>query len=207
MSHRYPSINITCLLKGGCGVKQGGCKWFKHLKEVLTQLGFTCIRADGSIFIWEKDGMQVICPVFVNDITFASKSKSKIAALKVELAKHFKLRNLGPTMFQLGVEIIRDCKVRTLHLMQHCYCLDLLEHYDFMDCSPVSALMDPSVCVLTSQSPSTPEDEVFMRIMPYVSAVGALMYLAIVMRPDIAYAVGVLCRFMAHPGPEQWKAV
>jgi hypothetical protein len=33
------------------------------------------------------------------------------------------------------------------------------------------------------------------------------MYLAIATRPDIAFAVGVLCRFMARPGPEHWKAV
>jgi hypothetical protein len=145
--------------------------------------------------------------IFVDNITFASKSKSKIAMLKVELAKHFKLRNLGPTTFQLGVEVIWDCKARTLYLTQHCYCLDLLECYGFMDCSPVSTPMDPGVCLLTSQSPSTPEDEVLMRTVPYVSAVGALMYLAIVTRPDIAYAVGVLCRFMAHPRPEHWKAV
>jgi hypothetical protein len=46
-----------------------------------------------------------------------------------------------------------------------------------------------------------------MHTVPYVSAIGALMYLAIVMRTDIAYAVGVLCRFMARPGPEHWKAV
>jgi hypothetical protein len=45
-----------------------------------------------------------------------------------------------------------------------------------------------------------------MRTVDYVGAVGALMYLAIVTRPDIAYAVGVLCRFMANPGPEHWKA-
>jgi hypothetical protein len=159
------------------------------------------------IFIWEKDGVQVICPVFVNNITFVSKSKTKIAVLKVELAKHFKLRNLGPTTFQLGVKIIRDCKVHTLHLTQHCYCLDLLECYGFMDCSPVLTPMDPGVCLSTSQSPSTPEDEAFMHTVPYVSAVVVLMYLAIVTRPDIAYTVGVLCRFMARPRPEHWKAV
>jgi hypothetical protein len=40
-----------------------------------------------------------------------------------------------------------------------------------------------------------------------VSAVGALMFLAIATCPDIAQAVGVLCRFMSNPGPEHWKAV
>jgi hypothetical protein len=67
--------------------------------------------------------------------------------------------------------------------------------------------MDPSVCLLTSQSPSIPEDEAFMRTVPYVSTVGALMYLVVVTRLDIAYAVGVLCHFMVRPGPEHWKAV
>jgi hypothetical protein len=33
-----------------------------------------------------------------------------------------------------------------------------------------------------------------------------LMYLVIATRPDIAHAVGVLCRFMSKPGPAHWKA-
>jgi hypothetical protein len=51
-----------------------------------------------------------------------------------------------------------------------------------------------------------PEDNMFMRDKPYVSAVGALMYLAIATRPDIAHAVGVLCRFVFKLGPAHWKA-
>jgi hypothetical protein len=198
---------VARLLKGLYGLKQGGREWFKWLEQVLSQLGFTRIRADGSIFIWAKDGVQVICPVFVDDITFASKSKVKIAELKAAIAKHFKLRDLGPATFQLGVEIIRNCKARTLHLTQHRYCLDLLKCYGFTDCSPVSTPLDPSVCLSTAQALQTPEKTAFMRTVPYVSAVGALMYLAIATRPDIVFAVGVLCRFMANPGPEHWKAV
>src|SRR5262249_6513586 len=38
-------------------------------------------------------------------------------------------------------------------------------------------------------------------------AVGSLMYLATSTRPDIAYSVGVLCRFNSNPGPTHWKAV
>jgi hypothetical protein len=48
---------VTRLLKGLYGLKQGGREWFKQLEEVLSQLGFSRIRADGSIFIWEKDGV------------------------------------------------------------------------------------------------------------------------------------------------------
>jgi hypothetical protein len=77
---------VACLLKGLYSLKQGGREWFKRLEQVLSQLGFTRICADGSIFIWAKDGVQVICPVFVDDITFASKSKAKIAELKAAIA-------------------------------------------------------------------------------------------------------------------------
>jgi hypothetical protein len=198
---------VAHLLKGLYGLKQGGCKWFKRLEEVLSQLGFSCIRPDSSIFIWANNNMHVICPVFVNNITFASKSKAKIAELKAAIAQHFKLRNLGPTTFQLGVKITRKRSQRTLHLSQCRYTQDLLERYGFVNSSPVLTPMDPSVSLTSAHALLMPENKVFMCTVPYVSAVGALMYLAIAMRPDIVFAVGVLCRFMARPGPEHWKAV
>jgi hypothetical protein len=45
-----------------------------------------------------------------------------------------------------------------------------------------------------------------MRNKLYVSALGALMYLAIATQPDITHAVGVLCRCISKPGPAHWKA-
>jgi hypothetical protein len=120
--------------------------------------------------------MRVIRPVFVDNITFASKSKAKIAELKVAIAEHFKLCNLGPTTFQLGVKITRKCSQHTLHLSQHRYMQDLLKRYGFVDSSPVLTPMDPSVSLTSAHALSTPEDKVFMRTVPYVSAVGALMY-------------------------------
>jgi hypothetical protein len=141
---------------------------------VLTGLGFACIRADGSIFIWANSDVRMICLVFVNSIMFASKSKTKIAELKSAIAKHFKLRNLGPTMFQLGVQITCNCPARTMHLSQCCYTQDWLEWFGFASSSPVSTLMDPSMNLSTAHAPTMPEDKA-MRTVPYVSAVGALM--------------------------------
>jgi hypothetical protein len=94
---------VAHLLKGLYSLKQGGCKWFKHLEEVLLQLGFSRICADDLIFIWANNDVRVICLVFVDNITFVLKSKAKIAELKAAIAEHFKLRNLGPTMFLLDM--------------------------------------------------------------------------------------------------------
>jgi hypothetical protein len=197
---------VAHLLKELYGLKQGSRKWFCHLEEVLVKLGFACIRSDSSVFIWEKDGVKVIMPVFVDNITLASKSKEKIAEIKSLLAQCFKLRNLGPTSFLLSVQIDRKRTARTLHLSQRQYTLYLLDRFGFADCSPVSTMLDPGSRLDMSQCLQMPEDDEFMRDKPYVSAVGALMYLAIATHPDIAHTVGVLCCFMSKPSPAHWKA-
>ena len=43
--------------------------------------------------------------------------------------------------------------------------------------------------------------------VPYSSAVGSLMYAMICTRPNIAYAVGVVNRYMANPGKKHWEGV
>jgi hypothetical protein len=83
------------LQKGLYGMKQGGRCWYEKLDQVLQGEGFRRLRSDASIFVWEDADSKVIVPVFVDDITLASKSKPKIQMLKALLAKHFKLRDLG----------------------------------------------------------------------------------------------------------------
>jgi hypothetical protein len=144
--------------------------------------------------------------VFVDDITLASKSKAKIQMLKALLTKHFKLRNLGTLKQLLGVKILRNCAKGELGLTQRGYVQDILTCFGLSDCRPVSTPLDPGMCLDASLAPSTPAEVAFMRTVDYIGVVGALMYLAIVTHPDIAYVVGVLCRFMANPGPEHWKA-
>ena len=46
-----------------------------------------------------------------------------------------------------------------------------------------------------------------MSKVPYASVVGSLMYVMVCSRPDISHAVGVVSRYMSHPGIEHWNAV
>ena len=45
-----------------------------------------------------------------------------------------------------------------------------------------------------------------MQKIPYASVVGSLMYAQVCTRPNIAYIVGVLGRYLSNPGMNHWKA-
>ena len=46
-----------------------------------------------------------------------------------------------------------------------------------------------------------------MEDVPYASAVGSIMYAMVGSRQDLAYAVGLVSRYMGRPIKEHWSAV
>ncbi|XP_048605315.1 secreted RxLR effector protein 161-like [Brassica napus] len=55
--------------------------------------------------------------------------------------------------------------------------------------------------------PKRPDEEALGPDMPYLSAIGALMYLASHTRPDISFAVSLLSRFGSCPTLRHWNGV
>jgi hypothetical protein len=72
---------------------------------------------------------------------------------------------------------------------------------------PYGSHMIPGMVYTSQQSPSTPEETARMQRTPYRQAIGSLMYLAVGTRPDIAFAVSMLSRFLNNPGDAHWEAV
>ena len=198
---------VLQLKKGLYGLKQGGRLWYQRLDEELRKMGFQRVESDRSVYVWEKDGCKVITPVFVDDLTIVSKSRAMVDKVKADLAKVFKLRDLGPTSFLLGVAVTRDRRNRSLQLSQRQYIIDILDRFNMSDCKPVTTPMEPGLHLSSAPSPLPADQAEEMHGVPYMEAVGALMYLSVSTRPDITQAVGVLCRFMANPAPSHWKAV
>ena len=75
------------------------------------------------------------------------------------------------------------------------------------DCHPVTTPLDPGARLSKEQAPRDDAERKQMQTRPYAALVGALMYLAVATRPDIAHAVGVLSRFSNDPGMAHWTAV
>jgi hypothetical protein len=56
-------------------------------------------------------------------------------------------------------------------------------------------------------SPQNKEEEDEIKAVPYREAVGSLMHIMVMTRPDIAYAVGKVAQYAQKTGKQHWRAV
>jgi len=184
---------VVQLLKGLYGIKQGLCIWALKLHSVLTDIGFKCTDCDYSVYVYKHSNVCIMMPSHVDDLLLASNSKSTLQNVKAELSSHFKLHDQGPAVSILGIKLERDRVARTISLSQPGYIKLILEDFGLTDCNPTTTPMEENLKLSVKMSPTTPEDHLGMKTVPYRKLIGKLLYLMVTTRPDIAYAVGVLC--------------
>ncbi|OJT10684.1 Retrovirus-related Pol polyprotein from transposon TNT 1-94, partial [Trametes pubescens] len=198
---------VLKLLKALYGLKQGGRKWYETLSAALADLGFTRAEADYGVF-FKRDGTHlVILAIHVDDCLITGSSTRLLAEYKRQLAAKYKLTDLGPVSWLLGIKVSRDLSAHTLALSQHAYIEAIITRFNFDDLKPISTPMDPTSQLSKSQCPESAADVARMRRVPYKEAIGSLMYAAMGTRPDIAFAVSTLAQFSQNPGWVHWEAV
>ena len=75
------------------------------------------------------------------------------------------------------------------------------------DCKLVSTPLAAHFKLSSDLCPDTKEDMKYMSHVPYANAIGSLMYAMICTRPDLAYVVSMVSRYMHNPGKKHWSAV
>ena len=76
-----------------------------------------------------------------------------------------------------------------------------------MDKKGVTTPACPQMTFSKSQCPSTEEEKKEMVDIPYLQALGSLIYLGVCTRPDISYAVSELSKYASNPGKEHWEGI
>ena len=92
-------------------------------------------------------------------------------------------------------------------MSQEQYIEKVLARFNMNKAKVVSSPLASHFNLSSRHSPSTDKEKEDMRRVPYASAVGSLMYAMVCTRPDIAYAVGVVSRFLSNLGRQHWEAV
>ena len=104
------------------------------------------------------------------------------------------MKDLGELHFCLGIRIQRNRGERSIMLSQTSYIDNVLARFGMTDCKPAATPMDPGLRLTAAQKEITPEEIAQMKKVPYLEAVGSLMYAMLGTRPDLAFAVGVVSR-------------
>ena len=116
--------------------------------------------------------------------------KEEIKTLKEQLSREFEIKDLGQLKYFLGIEVLRS--KGGIFITQRKYILDLLAITGMLDCKP------SDTPIATNNGLQMIEGEKLANRGQYQRMVGKLIYLSHT-RPDIAYAVGVVSRFMHKP--------
>ena len=58
-----------------------------------------------------------------------------------------------------------------------------------------------------TQCLTTAEDRYKMKVVPYASAIGCIMYAMLCTRPDVCLAISLAGRYQSNPGVDHWIAV
>jgi hypothetical protein len=188
------------LRKSLYGLKQAPREWYITLRTFLESQGFTQSKADECLFIkQDADGLLIVV-IYVDDIIIASNNKIAKTKLKEELCKRFKMKDLGELEWFLGLRITRDRQRKTITLDQQVYIEKVISHFKFDEAKTARTPAEVGQKLMKA----TDKDEELDK--PYRSLVGSLLYAAVGTRPDIAFATGAVCRFMARPTEQHWKA-
>lgn len=117
------------------------------------------------------------------------------------LSNAFKI-TIGDSSMFVGMQIERDRKRKSIFVHQSAYVKRVLNKFRMSDAKPGCIPFDPH-SVLCPMS----KEEIKNESMPYREAVGSLMFLAIVSRPDIAYSVSSVSRYLNNHNDDHWRAV
>ncbi|XP_061354483.1 uncharacterized mitochondrial protein AtMg00810-like [Gastrolobium bilobum] len=183
--------NAVCHLhKSLYGLKQASRQWFAKFSSTLLSLGFTQSQSDYSLFVKHSDSSFTAMLVYVDDILVVSNNFHEVQHFTSLLDIKFRLKNLGPAKYFLGLEVARSSK--GISLCQHHYALQILKDSGLSGCKPKSTPLEVKSKLSNHDGDLLPDPTIFRRL------IGRLLYLTIT-RPDLCFAVNHLSQFMATP--------
>lgn len=189
---------VLHLVKALYGLRQAPRAWYSKLDDSLLQLGFQRSTSEHAVYLRGTGAHRLVVGVYVDDLVITGGNQDDIDTFKAETKSTFKMSDLGLLHYYLGLEVSQSEEGITV--CQSAYAAKILQTAGLSGCKPSCTPMEPRL-KLSKLSSAPSVDATFYR-----SIVGSLRYL-VNSRPDLAFAVGYISRFMENPTTEHLAAV
>ena len=191
---------VCDLQKGLYGLKQALRQWNKEIVTFLLDHMFSQSSTDSCVFVYKHDDICIYLALCVDDGLIWGNNEKFIDKLLSDLNCNFEITYKVADTF-VGLQIEREKDHNLLKIHQSFYANKVLEKFNHTTCSSVYIPADPGIKFVAANSKANE------KVFPYREAIGSLMYLAVCTRPDLAYIVGVLSRYMENPDTTHWQGI
>ncbi|TYK00058.1 hypothetical protein E5676_scaffold596G00040 [Cucumis melo var. makuwa] len=179
-------------------LKQAPKQWHEKFNNLLMSKGFKVNESDECIYYKTEGRVCIIICLYVDDMLIFGSNLHIINDVKSMLSANFDMKDLGEADVILGIKIART--ENGISLDQSHYIEKILKKYNYFESKPACTPYDSSVKLFKNTGDSVNQSE-------YASIIGSLRYAADCTRPDIAYTIGLLCRFTSRLSLEHWNAI
>ena len=202
-----PDGTIRRLYKAIYGLRQAGRQWYNRFHKSFERFGMERCESDPCCYVLEGSITPLIAVIHVDDCLIFGSDKSLVAKLKESLKEEYQISDLGPIKFALGWRIKRDRKRRLMTVNQQRYIIEITKRFGLTNSNNATIPANPIINYSKDQCPTDDAERTRMAKIPYLEALGSLLYVATSTRPDIAYAVSELAKFASDPGQAHWEGL
>ena len=191
------------LRKALYGLKQAPRAWNETFTKTMQSEGFEVSEHDPCLFRRGQGRSKAYVALHVDDSAILADEEEDKKILQM-MKKHYDVKDLGLMHYFLGQEV-EDVPGVGLLLKQPEYAKNLLKKAGMWDSKAKQSPMETRHMLSKTTGVELKDDD--PRRAAYGETVGALLYLSTHTRPDLAYPVGVLSRFMAKPTDAHFQAM
>ena len=174
------------------GLKQAPRVWHLTLAAAMEEIGFYPATGDPSLYIYADANGVLYCLIYVDDLLLAGPDTALLSLLKAKIMSKFKARDLGfPSKF-MGIKFDRDADTGCIKLSQGHAILDAAAKFNISN-RPRDVPISPGYLLNEEGA------QLYPHSLNYRSLVGSLIYIAQGTRPDVAFSVSQLSKFLLKP--------
>lgn len=131
----------------------------------------------------------MVC-LYVDDLLFTRNDQTMFEKFKKSMMAEFDMFDLGRMHYFLGIKVVQSNT--GIFISQKRNVQDILRRFQMADCNPVYTPAETNLKLVKDDNRRNVDNTLHKQI------VRSLMYL-IVTRPNIRYAISLVCRFMERP--------
>ncbi|KAH6242081.1 hypothetical protein HBI42_243440 [Parastagonospora nodorum] len=183
------------------GMRDSPLLWYEEFSGTLRSLGLISSKEEPCLF-FDKD-KKVLILFYVDDILLLYHKACEAFAkdLWIKITTKYEIQEQGPAEWFLGIRIVRNREKRTITLVHDTYIEKIAKKFNLIDGTfPATPL--PSEELKKFEGEATKQE-----VKLYQEKVGSALYTAIMLRPDVAFAVSKLSHYLTNPSQTHMSTI